>query len=139
MMKKLFMFGFLASIAGTMLGCDCAPRSVKQMTKSSEVVFRGTITQISEGKIVFRVTQIWKGDVGRTFNMPEFIESAACLGFRERLLTVGNDLLVFASRLHRHEGDNDYFTDVCLPTGFASEAGETLKALGKGRPVLRKK
>jgi hypothetical protein len=104
--------------------------------QTSEEIFRGRIPR-------YHHTDKWgqnrlpshadlEGDVGPTFNMPEFIESAACLGFR-RSLRVGNDLLVFASRLHRDAGDNDYLTNICLPTGIVSEAGETLKALGKGR------
>src|ERR1700722_5591769 len=39
----------------------------------------GTITDISGGKVV-RVERIWKGNIGRTFDTPEVIEGAACLG-----------------------------------------------------------
>jgi hypothetical protein len=139
MVKKPLVFCILVSSAVSVLGCECVPKSVKQAKESSEIVFRGTITQMSAGKIVFRVTQIWKGDVGPTFDMPDVTEAAACLGFREKLLANGNDLLVFASRLHRYAGDNDYFTNVCLPTGLASETSETLRHLGKARPALGKR
>ncbi len=116
-----------------MLGCDCAGLSVKEAKKSADVVFRGTITDIGAGKVVFRVNRVWKGNVGRTFDMPEFIEGAACLGFYEGFLKVGNDLLVYATRLHRGSNDEDYFTSICTRTRLSSDAGEDLSKLGKGQ------
>ena len=83
------------------LGCDCVGLSVNEAKKAAEVVFRGTIIDVSAGKVIFRVDRVWKGNVRPTFDMPEFIEGAACLGFHERMLKVGSDLLVYATRLHR--------------------------------------
>jgi hypothetical protein len=116
------------------LGCSCGGLSVNQAKKDAEVVFRGTITDISAGKVVFRVDRVWKGNVGRTFDMPEFIEGAACLGFHGWMLKAGNDLLVYASRLHRSSDDEDYFTSICTRTNLSSDAGEDFKKLGKGKP-----
>jgi hypothetical protein len=120
-----------ASIA---LGCECAPTSVNESKESSEVVFRGTITAIRGGKVSFRVNRVWKGEVGQTFEMVEMRAGIACLGFSSGWLAVGNDLLIFASRLHRYPGDEDYFTDVCSGTRLGRDAGETLAKLGKGGP-----
>jgi hypothetical protein len=119
-----------ASIA---LGCDCVGMSVNEATKRAEVVFRGTITDISAGKVIFRVDRVWKGDVGRTFDMPEFIEGGGCLGFFEKLPKVGNDLLVYAGRLHRSSNDEDYFTSICTRTNLSSDAGEDFHKLGEGK------
>jgi hypothetical protein len=107
---------------------------VRQAKKGAEVVFRGTITDIREGKVIFRVDRVWEGDIGLSFEMVDFPEAAACLGFDNRLLGVGNDLLVFAWRLHRYPNDNEYFTSICAHTSASSDASEALKKLGKGRP-----
>ena len=118
-------------------GCDCVTPSVRQAKKGAEVVFRGTITDIRDGKVIFRVDRVWKGDVGLTFEMIDFPEAAACLGFMDRWLRVGNDLLVFAWRLHRYPNDNEYFTSICTRTSTWNEASDTLKKLGKWRPPKR--
>ena len=115
------------------LGCDCVGLSVNEAKKAAEVVFRGTIIDVSAGKVIFRVDRVWKGNVRPTLDMPEFIEGAACLGFHERMLKVGSDLLVYATRLHRSSNDEDYFTSICTRTNFSSDAGDDLSRLGKGK------
>ena len=116
-------------------GCECSPVSLDEDKKLAEIVFRGTITNVSGGKVSFRVNRIWKGDSGSIFEMPEFTQGGgACMGFRPNLLRVGNDVIVFAARLHRFPGDNDYFTNACTRTNLSSQAGDTLAKLGKGKP-----
>lgn len=135
MTMKTALLVWMAMSAPRILGCDCAPISLNEDKKLAEIVFRGTITEISGGKVTFHVDRIWKGDPGRVFEMPEFAQSGgACMGFRSNLLRVGNDVLVFAARLHRFPGDNDYFTTVCTRTSLSSEASDTFAKLGKGRP-----
>ena len=131
-MKVVFLV-YLAWNAASALGCECVPLSMNEAKAMAEVVFRGTITDIRGGKVSFRVDRVWKGNVGRTFDMPDFPESAACIGFVPKWLRVGNDLLVLAWRLHRYPGDNDYFTGICSRTSVASEAGDALEKLGRGR------
>jgi hypothetical protein len=134
-MKSRYLFiAFAAWGASIAPGCECTKLSVTQAQKNAEVVFRGNITEISGGKIIFRIDRIWKGDIARTFTMPEFTESAACMGFSEGLLKVGNDLLVYAKRLHRFQGDEDYFTSICTRTGLSRDSGEDFRRLGKGKP-----
>lgn len=133
MMKAAFLAFVMLNASGA-LCCDCARLLVKDAKKSSEVVFHGTISDISGGKVIFRVDRVWKGDVGRTFEMIEFTAGGSCLGFRPSLLLVGNDLLVFAWRLHRFPGDNDYFTGACSGTSTWNDAGANIKKLGPGRP-----
>jgi len=133
-MMKIVMLVYLASNATSAFGCDCAPSSLNEAKAGAEVVFRGTITDIRGGKMSFRVDRVWKGNLGRNFEMPDFPETSACIGFWPQLLQVGNDLLVFAWRLHRYPGDNEYFTDICTRTNLASEAGDALKKLGRGNP-----
>jgi hypothetical protein len=125
---------YAAWSASLALGCSCADSSVSQARKGAEVVFRGSITDISAGKVVFRVDRVWKGNVGRTFEMPEFIQGVACLGFHGPIVKVRNDLLVYAWRLHRSADDEDNFTSICTRTNLSSNAGEDFKKLGKGKP-----
>ncbi|MBZ5606806.1 MAG: hypothetical protein LAP38_01000 [Acidobacteriia bacterium] len=132
-MVKIVFLVCLALNAASALGCECVPLSLNEAKAMAEVVFRGTITDIRAGKVFFRVDRVWKGNVGRTFDMPDFTESSACIGFMPKWLRVGNDLLVFATRLHRYPGDNDYFTNICSWTSLASEAGDALEKLGRGR------
>ena len=130
---KYIVFACLAWNAASALGCDCAPSSLKAARAEAEVVFRGKIMAIHDGTVSFRVDRVWKGSVRSTFDMPDFPETSACLGFLPKLLEVGNELLVFAWRLHRYPTDNDYFTSICTRTGLASEVGATIRKLGKGR------
>jgi hypothetical protein len=132
-MTKIVFLVYLAWNAASALGCDCVPSSLNESKAGAEVVFRGTITDIRDGKVSFRVDRVWKGHVGHTFDMVDFRESSACIGFLPKWLQVGNDLLVFAWRLHRYPGDNDYFTNICTRTSLASEAGDALEKLGNGR------
>jgi|SRR5580704_12666199 hypothetical protein len=130
---KIALFAFAVWSTSVALGCDCVPISVKQAKNGAGVVFRGTITGISEGKIFFRVDRVWKGDVGRTFEMPEFTEGAACLGFWPALLQVGHGLLVYAWILPGSK-DGAYFTSICTRTQLSQSAGEDFARLGRGKP-----
>jgi len=130
---KIALLAFVVWSASVALGCDCAPVSLRDAKAGSEVVFRGTITSIRGGKVRFRIERVWKGNIGRTFDMPEFPETSACIGFLPSLLQVGNDLLVFAWRLHRDSNDNDYFTSICTHTQLSQSAGEDFAGLGRGK------
>lgn len=121
--------------ASVALGCDCAHVSVKQAKKWADVVFRGSITDISGGKVVFRVERVWKGNIGRTFEMPELREEAACIGFWPSQLKVGNDLLVYAKWQPFGSRDGAYFTNICTRTRLSSGAGEDFRKLGRGKPA----
>ena len=134
-MKSVRILAFVLVLCGpsTALACDCsAPVSVKEAKKHAEVVFRGTITDISEGMAHFRVERVWKGKVGRYFEMDGIPEGSACIGFWPDLLSIGNDLLVYAFRLPDKEWP--YFTSICTRTRKASSASEDFRKLGRSRP-----
>jgi len=114
-----------------------------------DIIFRGTIIDIHDAKrdvitdliqppkriAVFRVTRIWKGDVGQTFEMPAIEKSGGtCAGFPEGSLVVGNELLVYA---YRRNGTDEYFTNICSRTSLLMQTKD-LQELGRGR-VPRKK
>jgi hypothetical protein len=69
----------------------------------SEVVFQGTIEGFrgsgADRTVMFRVSRVWKGRVGPTFEMPAIETSGGlCTAFWSGLLAVGNELVVYASR-----------------------------------------
>jgi hypothetical protein len=128
--------------------CTCAAPSVEEARSRADVVFRGTIVALrpsakpigylgvtDTGKIaVFQVSRVWKGDVASTFEMPAHEEAAACWGFWPKLLSVGNDLVVYAYRMpgETERGETYIFeTTICSRTAQAGE-NEDLNALGTG-------
>jgi hypothetical protein len=106
---------FLSS--GLLSACDCIEVSAKQARRGSDLVFRGIVAGFRDsGKgyriAVFRVTLVWKGQIGQTFEMPA-IEGDWCHAFRPTnpsLLEIGNELIVYASRL---APGKDYFPMPC--------------------------
>lgn len=138
---------FIASLAFSMgigCACDCPSITVEAAKAGAEVVFRGTITALRDSKndlgyfavlgrdtkkiAVFHVSRVWKGEVGETFEMPALEETAACWGFWPSFLKIGNDLLVYASRVHGHR---EYLTSICTRTTLARDAKDFDK-LGPG-------
>src|ERR1051326_3111726 len=115
------------------LGCDCAPTSVHQAKKWADIVFRGTITDIANGRVRFRVDRVWKGDVPRFFEMVEFREAAACVGFWPTHLKIGNSLLVYAEWRPPRSPDGLYLTNICTRTALVKDAQEDIDQLGSGR------
>ena len=133
---------FAASLTAA-YGCSCADPTVKDAARRAIVVFSGTITalklaskpytfrRLSDTRtiVVFRVTRVWKGDVGRIFEMPAVVEEADCLGFAPQLLKLGAELLVYAF----NQQSEFYYTGLCSRTRFVRYASDDLKELGPGR------
>ncbi len=143
---RILLLGALFSVGA--FGCSCIGPTLGRAKESAEIVFRGTITDFKKaetppelGKTVqgtwriaiFQVTRVWKGDIGKTFEMPALAETSACLGFWPSFLEVGNDLLVFASRY----GGTDYVTSICTRTRLAKNAKIDLWRLGPGKEPTR--
>jgi hypothetical protein len=124
--------------------CGCSSITVEEAKERADVVFRGTITALRDSEhdlgylsamahdtrkiAVFRVSRVWKGEVGETFEMPALEETSACVGFWPSLLKIGNDLLVYASRMQGHPG---YLTNICSRTALAIGAKDFAE-LGPG-------
>lgn len=139
--KLAIVFLVLVEVAQA---CSCRPVSANEALGNADVVFRGTIAEIRNPqteplntvlqhpprRVVFRVTRVWKGVVGETFEMPAIEHTGGyCLGFWRHLLVVGNDLLVYA---YRTKGTADYTTNICSHTQLASDAEKDLRELGLG-------
>jgi hypothetical protein len=130
---KLLRVLSLILSSGIVYACSCLESSVQEKRDYSEIIFRGTIVTLRDwvnpdfplvpgqvsnnfptlfehpGTVVFRVTRVWKGEVGQTFEMPAMKETSMCIGFWPPLLRVGTDLLVYASRY----GGSEYTTAIC--------------------------
>ena len=126
--------------------CDCSDPPLKDVRARADVAFRGTIIAISpstnrpdlgyghdtQKNAVFRVTRVWKGELGTTLEMPAIEETSACWGFSPQLLKVGSDLVIFAFRMPA--GDDGTFlfvTSICSRTRFAKD-NKDLDELGAG-------
>ena len=125
--------------------CDCTEPSVEAKRSHAELIFRGTIIELRDASqtantysvltryikktVVFRVSRVWKGNVGQTFEMPAVEETSACIGFWPAFLKVGQDLLVYAGRF----GGAEYLTSICGNHKPAMSAGEDFRALGPGK------
>ena len=141
-------------VAGIAYACDCVEPSVQAKKDYADVIFRGTIVALRDAKAatdfpsgwvrdtkkvaVFRVTRVWKGDVGETFEMPAVEEVAACMGFWPPYLKVGSDLLVYARRI-----GSEYYTGICGSHKLARESSEKdakdFEVLGPGEAPQKKK
>ena len=105
--------------------------------KHSDVVFRGTITDLRDtgkgyGVVVFRITRVWKGHVGPILEMPALVDPAAspCVSLLwPGRLEIGGDLLVYAHKVN----DGTLLTSTCSRTRFARDS-QDFKILGAGRP-----
>jgi len=137
----------LAIFANAAFACECRGLSVKEASTAAEVIFRGTIMSFRDSPVdfgvpgmlkstkklvVFRVTRVWKGEVGEIFEMPAARETTACIGFWPSFLEEGADLLVYASRAAAITGNREYYTDICTRTMLAKKSGD-LKRLGAGK------
>jgi hypothetical protein len=130
---------------GTACACDCKEPSVQIKRDHSDVIFRGTIIDLRNSEnaagvdpgsfhdlgniVVFRVTQVWKGNVGQIFEMPAVEETSMCAGFWPDYIKVGTDLLVYAL----HWGNFGYVTGICGGHKLAKDAHKDFKALGPGK------
>src|SRR5262249_19369492 len=85
----------------TALCCELVVPDVEGAARRAEIIFRGTITEIRESDIVFRVDRVWKGRVGTVFVMPKIAwRDTPCLpGFYQAHVSVGAELLVYARKL----------------------------------------
>jgi len=97
MMTRMILFGWL--VVRFAAGCeiDCKPESVNHALKREDIVFRGTILEITKSQVIFSVAQVWKGTLPKVFAMPKILSTGPCiLGFFEPRMKVGSDLLVYA-------------------------------------------
>jgi hypothetical protein len=133
-MTVRFVLALFTSVSFSTAQCDDVEISTQQAKRSSEVVFQGTIEAFggtgSDRTVMFRVSRVWKGQVGRTFEMPAIETSGGlCTAFWEGMLVIGNELVVYASHLPSL-GSSEYFP-LRSKTTLVSRAKD-LSQLGRG-------
>ena len=98
----------------------------------ADVIFQGKIASRSMllwGDAIFRVTRVWKGNVGGQFRIEwRQGDHGDCNGFWSDHLRVGAELIVFAKRGQ----DGVYRTSICYPTKPVSAAAAEIVKLGAG-------
>jgi hypothetical protein len=114
--------------------CDDIEVSTKAAKRVSEVVFQGTVEGFRgsgiDRTVAFRVSRVWKGQVGPTFEMPAIeTDGGLCTAFWRGLLAIGNELVVYASR--RFMPDGKEYLPLRSKTTPVSRARD-LSALGRG-------
>ena len=84
MAPKILVAALILVVPGLSPAMSCPPISVREAFDKADVVFRGTIIEVHDAHgdaitdvsqprkyiAVLRVTRIWKGAVGSTFEMP---------------------------------------------------------------------
>jgi hypothetical protein len=129
-------FALLLFSLQTATCCDCVLPTVKAEFKHSEIVFRGTITEIHDSQIVFAVRRVFKGRIPATFAMTNWVMDADCAsGFARRLVKTGNELLVYAWRAEFFK--EGLLTSTCSRTALVQGASEDLRELGRGHAPTR--
>jgi hypothetical protein len=114
--------------------CDDVEISTKQAKHFSEVVFQGTVEGFkgsgADRMVIFRVSRVWKGQVGPNFEMLAIeTDGGLCTAFWRGILTVGNELVVYASRPFLTGGIKDLLP-IRSKTTLASQAKD-ISALGR--------
>jgi len=115
--------------------CDDVELSTREAKHLSEVVFQGTIEaftgSVTERTVMFRVSRVWKGRVGPTFEMPAIqTDGGMCTAFWRGLLAVGNELVVYYASRRFIPGGKEY-----LPLRSKStlvSRAKDISALGRG-------
>ena len=139
----MILFGWMVVRLAAACEIDCKPESVNHALKRENIVFRGTITEITESQVIFSVAQVWKGTLPKVFAMPKIFSTGPCIpGFFEPQMKVGSDFVVYAHwvpaspklpGLIPSEQLPGYVVGVCTRTALADSALEDLKKLGVGR------
>ena len=131
------LFVLLLSAATVVSACTCIPTppgkadiKIQADLKGYDIIFRGELIAHQSGIAVFRVDEVWKGNLGKRVDV-EWCDGARgdCNGFWPDDLKIGNELIVFATKGRFRV----YRTNICSPTMLASDAQGVVRALGPGR------
>lgn len=111
--------------------CVCAPGDFEYSRGSAVAIFSGEVQQITDDSVVFKVREVWKGEVTKTFSISRVRKRDGCdFTFRVR-----QTYLVFALPWPvRERGQTLLYTRQCSRTNELGQAGDELEKLGKGRP-----
>jgi hypothetical protein len=135
LLLSLFLFGLMASAPQQAFACSCIPpRPPLEAMADSDAVFAGKVVRIEEEggamissadpvKVVFEVSQVWKGEEDAAIALATARDSASC-GYD---FMVGEEYLVYA-----YSSEAGLSTGLCTRTMQLAMADEDLSALGEG-------
>ena len=120
---------------GVSYACTCiGPANAKEGLELSEAVFSGRVIKANRFKAEVEVERVWKGQFAKTrvivFNPAP---NSSCSITFDR----GLRYIVFAS-VDREKGRVSYVPKICFPTSLLSKAEQTLKEIGEGK-LLKKR
>lgn len=131
--RALLALVLLAVVTPSACSQDCVSvPGPSSLLKTSNAVFVGTVTAVTNGIFRFHVTEAFKGVKGNNFE----IADAGSMGFTG--FQVGRQYLVFASTLPLDHGTTYYIARSCGPTmelKYARATIEQLRAEKKGKRI----
>jgi Tissue inhibitor of metalloproteinase len=140
-MKRIFIIFisifFLFSLKG--YACSCVPPDTPEKElQQADAVFSGKVIKVEEGgsgefsansssqvSVTLEVKEIWKGIEENRIVVKTEQHSASC-GYE---FEKNKEYIVYAQK----QG-NEWYVSLCSRTTILAEAGEDVKALGKGDP-----
>ena len=120
---------------GVGYACTCiGPANAKDGLDLSEAVFSGRVIKADEYKAEVEVERVWKGNFtkARVMVLNPAPETSCSIA-----LARGRRYIVFAS-VDKERGRVSYIPKVCFHTSLLSEAEQTLKEIGEGK-LLKKR
>jgi hypothetical protein len=132
--------------------CGCIETDVHEDVKKADVVVRGKVVDINDAYtdaitemiqpakriVVIRVSRVWKGAIGETFEFAETAVSplASCTPSWQSAFAVGNDVLVFAQR---SPSNHEFVPMACSHTGRVNDSGKNIRELGRGKAPRKRR
>jgi hypothetical protein len=118
--------------ADTSYACTCiGPGSAKQGLAKAQAVFSGRATKANGYEYEFEVERIWKGKIKKSrIIVGATAPNTSC----EIELIEGEQYIVFAD-IDKERDVIIFYPQICNYTSLLSQAGNTIKELGKGRLI----
>ena len=120
---------------GASNACTCiGPANAKEGLELSEAVFSGRVIEADEFKAEVEAERVWKGNFTKT---RVIVLNPAPKTSCSMALARGQRYIVFAS-VDKERGRVSYIPKICFPTSVLSKAEQTLKEIGEGK-LLKKR
>jgi hypothetical protein len=135
--NSLLALALLSSVnVGAGEDCTCiGPANSKEALELSDAVFSGRVMKADEFKAEVEAERVWKGNLTRArVTVLNPAPNAPC----SITLARGRRYIVFAS-VDKGRGRVSYIPKICFPTSALSEAGPTLKEIGEGRLLEKRR
>jgi hypothetical protein len=121
---------------GVARACTCiGPADAREGLELSEAVFSGRVIKADEFGAEVEAERVWKGNLTKTrVTVLNPAPGTSC----SIALTRGARYIIFAS-VEKERGRFVYTPKICFPTSTLSKAEQTLKELGEGKPLKKRR